>query len=170
MVWGIEQTIPSLAGGGIDGYEAATTLMRYFSDTALPPDMPNRLDTGAAIRYLLGTRVSENWIPFIPSHIPGSNRDIRLQRGRMPRLILGPWPEFVEPRGAILRAGLDQERRQALFIHEEEMPRAGAIVTRTYQRSRWQNGQIYTWLGRRKQTGRGQGSSGLRFDLIRPTE
>lgn len=70
----------------------------------------------------------------------------------------------VEPRGAILRVGLD--KGQSYFINEEEVPRAGAVITRTYQRSRWWDGRIYTWLGRRKQTGRGQGSSGLAFDRI----
>jgi hypothetical protein len=164
MVWGIEQVIPGLAGGGIDGYEAAAALERYFTEkNPLPEVTP--IGTGAAIQYHLGTQVSENWIPFIPVHIPGSNREIRLQRAAMPRLIPGT-PTPVEPRGAILRTGLDETARQPYFIHEEEVPRAGAIVSRTYQRARWWDGRIYTWLGRRKQTGRGQGSSGLEFDLI----
>jgi hypothetical protein len=129
----------------------------------------DRIDTGAAIQYRLGTQVSENWIPFIPVHIPGSNRDIRLQRAAMPRLSVDP-PVPVEPRGAFLRPGLDEEPRQPYFVHEEEVLRAGAIVGRAYQRARWWDGRIYIWLGRRKQTGRGQGSSGLEFDRILPTE
>ena len=168
MVWGIEQVIPGLAGGGIDGYEAATALDRHFLAQA-QPEQEHRIDTGAAIQYRLGTRVSENWIPLIPVHIPGSNRDIRLQRAAMPRLTVDP-PVPVEPRGAILRPGLDEIPKKPLFIHEEEVPRAGAIVTRTYQRARWWDGRIYTWLGRRKQTGRGQGSSGLEFDRIVPLD
>jgi hypothetical protein len=85
----------------------------------------------------------------------------------MPRLMAGtPADTLVKPRGIILRPGLDEEPPQAYFIHEEEVPRAGAIVTRTYQRTRWRDGKIYTWLGRRKQTGRGQGSSGLECDRI----
>lgn len=166
MVWGIEQVIPGLTGGGIDGYEAASALERYWTAQNPPPQV-ERLDTGAAIQYQLGTRVSENWIPFIPAHVPGSNREIRLQRGVMPRLISGT-PTPVEPRGAILRSGLDRSPAQPYFIHEEEVPRAGAIVTRTFQRARWWDGRIYTWLGRRKQTGRGQGSSALEFDRIVP--
>jgi hypothetical protein len=167
MVWGIEQVIPNLAGGGLDGYEAATALQRFFLEKLQPPEV-TRINTGAAIQYRLGTQVSENWIPFIPVHIPGSNREIRLQRGRMPRLVGGALAGAVEPRGAILRIGLDQEPKQAYFINEEEVPRAGVVVTRTYQRARWLDGRIYTWLGRRKQTGHGQGSSGLEFDQIIP--
>ncbi|MCL4298423.1 MAG: hypothetical protein KJ077_21990 [Anaerolineae bacterium] len=168
MIWGIEQVIPNLTGGGIDGYEAAVALERYFTQQYPPPDVV-RIDTGAAIQYRLGTHVSENWIPFIPVHIPGSNREIRLQRAAMPRLI-SETPSPVEPRGMLLRAGLDATPRQPYFIHEEEVPRAGILLTRTYQRARWWDGKIYTWLGRRKETGRGQGSSGLEFDQIVPTE
>jgi hypothetical protein len=128
-----------------------------------------RIDTGATIEYRLGSGVSENWLPFIPVHEPGSNREIRLQRAAMPRLIPNT-PTPVEPRGAILRTGLDATPAKPYFVHEEEVPRAGIIVSRAYQRARWWNGKIYTWLGRRKQTGRGQGSSGLELDQIVPVE
>ena len=168
MVWGIEQIVPGQAGGGLDGYEAAVMLDRYFSGLN-PPKDEERIDTGAAIQYRLGTTVSENWIPFIPVHIPGSNREIRLQRAAMPRLIPNT-PTPVEPRSAVLRVGLDANPKQTYFVNEEEVPRAGAIVTRTYQRARWFDGRIYTWLGRRKQTGRGQGSSSLEFDRIVPID
>jgi hypothetical protein len=71
----------------------------------------------------------------------------------------------------ILRTGLDEaDGRQAYFIHEEEVPRAGIIVTRTFQRARWFDRKVYTWLGRRKETGRGEGASGLVFDQIVPVE
>jgi hypothetical protein len=52
------------------------------------------------------------------------------------------------------------------LIHEEEVPRAGAVVSQSYQRTRWVGGRVVTWLGARKQTGRGEGSSGLRFDCV----
>jgi hypothetical protein len=41
-------------------------------------------------------------------------------------------------------------------------------VFQTYQRTRWHDGSVFTWLGVRKQTGRGEGSSGLAFDQIKP--
>lgn len=164
MVMAIEQIVPGLVSGGTDGYETANALERFFIEQNPPPSV-DRIDTDAGIQYQLGTTVSENWIPFIPVHIPGSNREIRLQRAAMPRLIANS-PTPVHPRGAVLSVGLDNVPPKAYFIHEEEVPRAGAIVTRTYQRARWWNGKIYTWLGRRKQSGRGQGSSGLEFDRI----
>jgi len=46
------------------------------------------------------------------------------------------------------------------------VPRAGAMVTASFQRTRWFDWQVFTWFGRRKQTGRGEGSSGLQFDQV----
>ena len=40
--------------------------------------------------------------------------------------------------------------RQPYFLHQEEVPRAGAIVTRGFQRTRWFDGKVFTWIGRRK--------------------
>ncbi len=122
------------------------------------------------IRYVAGTTVPENWIPFLPTHLPGSDSQIRLQRGRMARVVPLAPSEKVEPRGSILRHGLDQDEQQAYFIHEEEVPRAGSKVSRAFQRTRWFDGRVYTWLGRQKRTGRGEAESGLRFDQIAPRQ
>jgi hypothetical protein len=45
-----------------------------------------------------------------------------------------------------------------------------AVVTLSYQRTRKMDGAAVTWLGARKETGRGEGSSGLRFDGLVPTK
>ena len=66
----------------------------------------------------------------------------------------------------LLRQGLDLTPPQPYFVHEEEVPRAGARLTQFFERTRWTGGQVYTWLRVRKQTGRGEGSSGLGFDAI----
>ena len=123
--------------------------------------------------------VPENWIPFIPVHIDGSNREIQLQRAAMPRFLKGdPNPPLpVRPRTALLRQGLDplptpsepNPPRQSYFVHEEEVPRAGVVVQQTYKRTRWSGGRVFTWLGVSKHTGRGEGSSGLAFDQIPAT-
>jgi hypothetical protein len=44
------------------------------------------LDYAAGIAYLAMTEVPEHFIPFIPTHVPGSVREIQLQhaRGRAP--------------------------------------------------------------------------------------
>jgi hypothetical protein len=168
MVWGIEAVVPGVTDGGMDGYEAATALSRYLVPDSEGTQEQDEIKTEAEIQYRLGTTVAENWIPIIPVHLPGSNQDIRLQRAAMPRMVPGFENQVVEPRGTLLRPGLDQDPKERYFFHENGVQKAGTIIQRTYQRVRWWNGRIYTWLGRRKLIGRGQGSSGLEFDRIVP--
>jgi hypothetical protein len=126
----------------------------------------------AKIRYQIVNSVPENWIPFIPVHVDGDNRQIQLQRAAMPRILLNDpnVPKKVEPRTWLLRQGLDDKSRSTYFMHEEEVPRRRVKVDKSFQRARWYNGQVYNWIGIRKKTGRGEGSSGLAFDQILPTE
>lgn len=167
LVWGVEETIPGIAGNGVNGFEAGKVLSSYFAASEPEPE-ETRVPNEAKIQYVLGTTVPENWIPFIATHQPGSNRQIRLQRGSMPRLTDVIPGSVITPRGQILRVGLDN--KQPYFVHEEEVPRAGVIVTRTFQRARWFDGKVFMWIGRRKETGRGEGASGLAFDQIAPLD
>jgi hypothetical protein len=175
MVWGIEKTVPLPNGDSKPGREAALELhsrYQHILNTEIEGGIviPDEPEYQAAIRYLLMTRVPENWIPFIPVHKDNDNREIQLQRASMPRILLGDpnLPEKIKPRTVLLRHGLSQTPAQPYFLHEEEVPRAGVRVLQTYQRTRWHDGHVFTWLGVRKQTGRGEGSSGLAFDQIKP--
>jgi hypothetical protein len=147
MVWGVEQTLPSDAGGG-------RPVKRNLSRLA-PDFVP--ADEVSKIRYVLGSTVPDNWIPFVAVHKPvpagATPMEIRLQRARLPQT---PGPKSV----------LLTEKPAPFFIEEEEVPRAGVSVERRYQRTRWLNGRTCLWLGRRKTTGRGEGWSGLMFDQI----
>ena len=117
----------------------------------------SRFTTTLSKRRVDRTDAPLNWRPFVPTHVPGSDRSVRLQRGRL----RGGDPN---PLGAILVGpGVAPEK---YFIAEEEVPRAGRIVTRAFQRTRWLAGRVLLWLGRRTETGRGEGSSGLQFDVI----
>ncbi|MEO6038996.1 MAG: hypothetical protein ABIQ93_11325, partial [Saprospiraceae bacterium] len=130
------------------------------------------LENEAKIRYEAMNSVPEHWIPFIPVHLPDDNREIQLQRASMLRIFEGaslPYQK-VKPRTALLREGLDKLPLTPYFIHEEEVPRSGTHVSQAFQRTRWLDGKVYTWLGVRKKTGRGEGSSGLTFDQILPTK
>lgn len=166
MVWGVEDRIPGALGLGVDGFERATALSTWFEQRQ-PPDETPLEPTDANIGYRLGNTVPENWIPFIATREPGSARLIRLQRASMPRLTDAIPDSRIEPRGALLRAGLDGiSPRQPYFLNQEQVLRAGVVVTRSFQRTRWFDGKVFTWVGRRKKTGRGQGASGLAFDRI----
>jgi hypothetical protein len=100
----------------------------------------------------------------------GEERQIQLQRAAMPRLLEGDPddPQKVRPRSVLLREGL--EAGLPYYVNEEEVPRAGIRISQSYQRTRWYNGRVINWLGVRKQTGRGEGSSGLAFDRGLPVK
>lgn len=184
MVWGIERIVPDGMGSGTDGYECATGMEALYRqmiesqspivedeipvETGASPEPHVAKTTGPQLKYTLGNTVTENWIPFIPVHINGSNREIQLQRASMPRVTEVKPPHQIRPRTLMLREGIDDMDNQSypFFIFEEEVPRAGATVIGNFQRTRWYNGKVVTWFGRQKSTGRGEGSSGLRFDFI----
>ncbi len=75
---------------------------------------------------------------------------------------------MFHPRGALLRmdpnAAVDADY---LRIAEEEVPRDGIELKRAFNYARDAQGRALLWIGRSKTTGRGEGSSGLRFDVIR---
>lgn len=168
MVWGVENVIPLPNGESKPGIEAARQTVAFFRNLlgGVPPGPVT--EAAAPIRYRVMTTVPENWIPFIPVHLPGDNREIQLQRAAMPRVLEGdPNPPVkVRPRSVLLREGLEDTPPQTYFIHEEEVPRAGARLLQCFERTRWIDGQVYTWLRVKRQTGRGEGSSGLAFDQI----
>ena len=172
MVWALEKIVPLPSGEPKRGYEAATELRAFFErdlERRLgAPPQPPALAEGAKIRYKVMNTVPENWIPMVPTHVNGDNRAIQLQRAAMPRIIEGDPadPTPVRPRTSLLRQGLDEVVPVPYFIHEEEVPRAGVRVTASFQRTRWRDGRAWLWFGACKQTGRGEGSSGLAFDRI----
>ena len=53
-----------------------------------------------------------------------------------------------------------------LLIREEEVPREGVVVRRSYQAARWHDGRLFVWAGNRASVGRGEASSGLAFDAL----
>ena len=123
--------------------------------------------------YRLATPVPENWIPFTPvakAPITSPAYDVQLERRTMLRFHEDESTSEVHPKGILLRTDLSQdvETEPPLRLEEEEVPRAGAIVTRSFQFARWLGGRGYLWVGRAKRTGRGEGSSGLRYDTSDP--
>ena len=166
MAWGIETTVPLASGISRPGAEVGKQTFSYLQSLipggAAPPAMT------APVRYDAMNSVPENWIPLIPVHVPDDNRQIQLQRAAMPRILQGDTspPQKVQPLTSLLRQGLDTTPPQPYFLHEEEVPRAGAQLAQYFERSRWVQGQVFTWLRVQKQTGRGEAASGLAFDRL----
>jgi len=183
FIWAIETKIADLTGKGQDGHAAAAELKNYLielegldeeelREKAASPD--------AVFKYILSNTVPENWIPFQPVHVGNANRAIELQRASMPRLFRDSY-QPVRPRTEILRVGIHTDPSAAIhpyvnptadvqdqpyYINEEEISKTGIRVIANHQRTRWYQGKTFNWLGRRKKSGRGEGSSGLQFDRV----
>jgi hypothetical protein len=151
MGWAIERKVQGRTGRSIDRFEAYQEKRRQKETTEAPPV------EGATVAYHLATTVPDHWIPLVPVHVGTENRAIALQRGAM----LDP-----DTKSAILAQGRILTPNQRLILEDEEIPRVGAQVSRSFQYTRWTNGASLLWMGRRKRPGRGEGSSGLRFDII----
>ncbi|MGW6841655.1 hypothetical protein [Streptomyces sp. NPDC054958] len=162
MVWGVERTVTLPHGEARRGSEAAAEALahRLRLHPPRPPAAP-----AAPQAYRAMSSVPENWIPFIPVHVPDQDRDVRLQRAAMPSVVGGS--RLVRPRTSLLREGFDAGRQY--FVNEEEVPQAGTKVTLAYNRTRWHDGRVALWLSARTHAGRGEASSGLSFDYLADT-
>ena len=141
--WGVERRVEGRAGSRIDRAEAYRR--RHAASNGVT-------DGGPALAYRVATRVPDYWIPLVPRE---DDRKARwLRRGA----VAGASPPVAV--GRVL-----EPEREWLDIRDEEVPREGTRVTRGYRYARWSDGSTHVWIGRRRHPGRGEGSSGLRFDL-----
>jgi hypothetical protein len=148
MAWAVERVVEAPDGRALNRHD----------EYARKPAAPARHDAPAGtLTYELSSSVPDYWVPLAPLQINGS-RAIRLRRAAM--LDAEGVPRFNRARGRILtpRPGWK------LDLYEEEVPREGVRVTRNYQYTRWLDGSTHVWVGRRKDIGRGEGASELRFD------
>ncbi|HKD06728.1 MAG TPA: hypothetical protein VKB79_12575 [Bryobacteraceae bacterium] len=113
--------------------------------------------------YRVETVVPDYWLPLAPEQL-ADQKSIRLRLVPM-EVDVGGTPQATEPKGRLLVANDSGGR---LWLFEEEVPREGTLVDRLYRYARWQDGRTTLWTARRRQTGRGEGSSGLRFDILDP--
>lgn len=145
MAWAVERVVEGLLGQPVQ---------RAEEGAAKAADL---VTSTSGLRYQISTAVPDHWTPLLPERL-ADKRSIRLVRGRLLRALDGELAP--PPKGELLTPD------QPLALFEEEVPRAGARVTRHYQYARWYGGNSHLWIGRRKGAGRGEGSSGLRFDTL----
>ncbi len=157
LVWAVEHTVQGASGQPMERQmEPPTPTARQQLDAT---------EITAELIYRLMTPVADQWLPFVP--VPtGQIATIALERRTLLRTLPDGSRREVHPRGLLLRTDLSRsiEDEPPLRLHEEEVPREGVQVTRSFQYTRWLDGKRYLWVGRRKRIGRGEGSSGLRFD------
>ncbi len=161
MAWAVERIVENPLGRQLNRHEMYLEQQRREKESEQTP-VPA---VNTQLSYRFASRVPDHWIPLVPvqellTEQGGSTKStIRLQRARLLQ-DTGGQPSTDTPLGHLLNTG------QTLRIFEEEIPRAGALVTRAYQYARWADGSTHLWVGRRKQAGKGEGWSGLRFDGV----
>jgi hypothetical protein len=143
QAWAIEATYTDDRGRQIDRRNAWAAI--------LPPDPPR----GENPAYAVQSIVPDYWLPLVPQAMaPGEIR-----------FALVPLEQELgesKPQGHLLTP--------ETWLHEEEVPREGAAVTRRPVLARWFDGSTHAWTRREKNPGSGESSSGLAFDTVRPTE
>ncbi|MEP7304358.1 MAG: hypothetical protein ABJA98_02460 [Acidobacteriota bacterium] len=153
LAWGVERIAEGVSGRPLNRRD--DDLARQRRNEPATPAPSNE----GALTWRLSTEVPGYWIPLIPVQIQPGQKAIRFRRGATLRQdgTLKPQPALSQ----ILKPSAGP-----LDIFEEEIPREGCRVTRSYQYARWFDGSPLLWIGRRKTIGRGEGSSGLRFDVV----
>jgi len=155
LAWAVERLVEGPLGRAVDRAEAW-----HASRPAPPP--PSSAAGAGAWRYRLESEEPPPWwIPLLPERLRAGTAEIRLRRARM-----RAWEQLdggqVGPQGTLL------DPRRPRWVQDEEVPRGGAVVERSWQLGRWQDGSLHVWLQRRKRPGRGERSSGLRWDPLLP--
>ncbi|MFI5347146.1 MAG: hypothetical protein ACHQ51_12300 [Elusimicrobiota bacterium] len=154
MVWAVEETIEGPMGDPVPGYIAPSA-----GGGAIPGGsaVPN-----AVAKLRLASEVPENWIPFLIAQTGEASRPLQLERaGFVPADGGGNRP--VLPKGRILEPG-----QQPFRIYEQEISRSGLSITRKVKYTRGLLGDNHLWTGRLKTVGKGEGRSGLCFDVLEP--
>jgi hypothetical protein len=163
LVWGVERVVQGPSGEPVR--------RGLVESRSLRQQLPGDLDD-AAIVYRLMTPVPDHWIPFVSvpvANIPVERFATELERRPMVRFLDNGEIEIVHPHGMLLRATPEGDvANDRLRIAEEEVPRDGVVVTRRFRLARTSGGETVLWIGRRKEAGQGEGSSGLRFDSALP--
>jgi hypothetical protein len=152
FVWGVEQIVTDADGTRRDLAD------EYMREAAAGGTIPPNAD----VAYRLMTDVPEYWVPFIPVHMAGNSRQVGLVEAVLPRPNSLGDLVTSSPRSSVLH------ELRGLVLPEEEIPSAGLVVRRRWFLARSADGGRHAWAARSVTTGRGEGASGLRFDVAEP--
>lgn len=181
MVFGIEKTALNDWGKASSVFEFHLEIerLRIEEDERLERERLEQIDengsdsapqaavmdnSNLSLTYKLATPVPKNWIPYLPVRIEEdqTNSQVFLKQARLPSVGDAPTNEQQDNESKIQTRVLNE----SIQINEETITRAGIKVQITKQRLRWIDGKTYVWTGRKIVSGRGEGSSGLEFDVV----
>ncbi|XER99897.1 hypothetical protein HEP87_57135 [Streptomyces sp. S1D4-11] len=143
LAWAVEESVADRADERVDRYDRCVA--------TAPPSTPPPADGNP--RYQVVTEVPSHWYPLVPK-VLADQESIRFRLVGLARGVGDPQPAL----GRLLG--------ETDWLYEEEVPRSGVRVERSRQYTRWQDGIPHAWTTRRKGSGTGGGSSGLRFDVL----
>jgi hypothetical protein len=144
VAWAVEALVLDDAGRPRD---------RFADWAAREPEPP---DDGEVPLYRVATEVPFHWFPLLPEQL--DNESVQFRLVPLTRLDGGQVAE-IRPTSALLPSADP-------WVPEEEVPRQGVQLARTWQYARWHDGSRHVWQARRKNTGSGPGSSGLAWDVV----
>lgn len=154
IAWALEEHVEGPLGRPLDRHELNQEQRAERGGDEDQFSLP--VASVADVEYTLATDVPDYWLPLLPVQGPDSQVELRLAE------LLDGSGRTSESWGRLLDADLS--------VPEEEVPRSGTAVRQSYQLARWVDGSTHFWRGRRKDPGRGEGSSGLRFDITEDRE
>jgi hypothetical protein len=141
MAWALEELVPGPSGSPIDRHEI---WQRSQLDPEPVPGVPHE----PALSYELATVMPPYWLPLLNEPGPAAtNRSVQLRLAAV-----------TAPLGTLLHQGFT--------LHEESLPRTGVRLRRHHKRTRSADGLVHVWTARRKGSGTGESTSGLRFDNL----
>ncbi len=157
VAWAVESLVRDDQGRRLDRFARWTTRR----DEALRAAEAAGARDGEVALYRVTSDVPDHWFPMLPEQL-ADLESVRLRLVPFTRLVDGV-PRDDEPLGTLLPP-------VGSVVHEEEVPRSGTQVVRTWQHTRWYGGSRHVWAARRRRTGAGEGDSGLRFDQLETDE
>ncbi|WP_218000971.1 hypothetical protein [Nocardia aobensis] len=142
LAWAVQHSYTDGRGERIDRHD-------HWLHVAPPP-----APVGELPAYGVQTVVPDYWFPLVPEMVrPGAIR-FRLAELNAPGIT-------AQPEGRLISSDL--------WLHEEEVPRDGVVVLRRPVLACWFDGSWHSWIRRQKAPGTGESSSGLAFDIVRPS-
>jgi hypothetical protein len=161
LAWAIEQRVSDAGGEPRERFDDWVARARADG----PPPQGGRLAHGEPPRYLVATEVPDHWFPLAPVQL-ADHESVSLVLEPLTREAAAGPPVRQLPLGALLAWAATDDPTSPLWLHEEEVPRSGMAVVRARQRARWHGGSVHAWTARRKGSGTGESSSGLRYDSV----
>ncbi|MFF3855724.1 hypothetical protein [Micromonospora sp. NPDC002575] len=174
LAWAIERTVTGATGRAID--RSAQVARSAVPPRPPVPDPPpvdpvtGRPVTVPELSYAFATTVPENWVPLVPTPMPGDPTAVRLRRVpiQQPTRDGPPVPVLGHSKVLDWRPDPGGTGVVELAVPEEEIGRSGIRVLRRWQLARGVDGSVHLWLGRSRHATGGAVSSGLRYDAVEP--